>query len=242
MLVSANVFAHAYIMQPPSRDTSIANLDARAHKTGPCGGSPRGMPTQLAEGATITVKWQETIGHRGCFQIALGDANDQNFTVLKQIDDPANNPDDMIYTDTVTLPAGMKCENCTLRVVQLMINRACVANEPIAAGDTYFSCADVRIGEFPDAGPTMPPMSDDGGTTSSSSSSGSSGAGNNDDAGATNEESTSSSSGSSSQRRLNNTPTQSGCSVATVGGAGGVGAGLAVLGFAALARRRRRRS
>lgn len=170
VLVPATAAAHAYVMQPPSRDLGIANLDARAHKTGPCGGSPRvGMPTQYEPGATVQVKWQETIGHRGCYQIAFSPANDQNWVTLKQVDDPGNNPDDMIYTDTVTLPAGVTCKDCTLVVRQLMIGVACTPDAAPPAADTYFSCADIRVGDFPDAGPSVPPtpIEDAGGGSTS---------------------------------------------------------------------------
>jgi hypothetical protein len=156
--------AHAFVDQPPSRDTGIVNLDARSHKTGPCGGSPRGaMPTQYQPGQTIPVKFKETISHQGCFQIRFSPANDDNWVTLKQVDDPAGpaNNVDTDYTEMVTLP-NTPCKDCTLQVLQLMLGRACVANEPPPAGNTYFSCADIRVGDFPDAGPTMPPA--DGGT------------------------------------------------------------------------------
>jgi MYXO-CTERM domain-containing protein len=140
--------AHTVMMTPPPRDVGVAGADG--HKTGPCGGVARaGKPTKYAAGATVTVKWQETIAHQGCFQIGLSEANDQNFTVLKQINDPAGGAL-MVYTDTVVLPANVTCPACTLVVRQLMQGGACVGNpaDPAAAAQgTYYSCADICIGD-----------------------------------------------------------------------------------------------
>jgi hypothetical protein len=150
-------FAHAYVMTPPPRDIGQPDLNARAHKTGPCGGVPRtGKPTQYTVGETITVKWQETISHQGCYQIGFSQANDTGFTLLKQINDPAGGAN-MVYTDTVTLPAGVSCSACTLVVRQLMVGGACTANQDpaTAAQGTYYSCADICVGTTcvePDAG------------------------------------------------------------------------------------------
>jgi hypothetical protein len=167
MLAPATAMAHAYVMQPPSRDVGIANLDARAHKTGPCGGSPRvGMPTQYQPGQSIEVKFEETIAHQGCYQIAFSPAGDKDWVTLAQIDDPAG--EQGVQTATVKLPAGVTCKDCTLVVRQLMIGMACAPNAVPPANNTYFSCADIRVGDFPDAGPSVPPTPSDpdGGTSS----------------------------------------------------------------------------
>jgi hypothetical protein len=151
----ATAFAHTFVVTPPPRDIAQPDLDLRAHKNGPCGGVPRtGKPTQYTVGETITVKWMETIGHQGCFQIGFSEANDTGFTVLKQINDPPGGAG-TVYTDTVTLPAGVSCPACTIVVKQLMINRACTGGgdngttAPFQADDgtsTYYSCADVCVG------------------------------------------------------------------------------------------------
>lgn len=236
VLAPSTALGHAFIDSPPSRDTGITNLDARAHKSGPCGGSPRtNMPTQYQPGQTIPVKFKETIGHRGCFQIRFSPANDQNWVVLKQVDDPAGpatGEPDVDYTEMVKLP-DTPCENCTLAVLQLMINRACGANETPPDNNTYYSCADIRIGDFPDAGPTMPPP--DGGADDQDGGSSSGGVSTEptDGGGKTGT--------SPGSRRL--TPVDSndgGCSVA-FGATGGFSLFASVgLGALALVRRRRR--
>ncbi len=167
MAAPATAMAHAYVMQPPSRDVGIANLDQRAHKTGPCGGSPRvGVPTQYTPGQPAQIKWEETIGHTGCYQIVFSAADDKNWITLKQINDPAgktNGP----QTTNVTIP-NVRCESCTIAVRQLMLegsgNTTCAPDAAPPPGDTYFSCADVRVGEFADAGPVVkpPPLEDAG--------------------------------------------------------------------------------
>ncbi|MBX3202447.1 MAG: lytic polysaccharide monooxygenase [Labilithrix sp.] len=232
-LVPATAAAHAYIMQPPSRDVGEPNLDARAKKFGPCGGSVRtNMPTQYEVGAEIEVRFEETIGHTGCYQIAFSPADDKDWVTLLQVNDPAGRQN--VQSATVKLPAGVSCKDCTLVVRQLMFNRACEADaapNSISAGDTYFSCADIRVGDFPDAGPTMPPPDggdddDDGNSSGGVSTTPTDGGGN-----------TSSGNGG---RRL--TPVDSGdggCSVAL--GATSSFSLIASLGLGALAFARRRR-
>jgi len=183
----ATASAHAYVMDPPSRDVGIANLDARAHKTGPCGGSKRtGVPTKYAPGQTIKVKWQETIDHRGCFQIAVSPKDDANFVTLLQMNDPANTPDNFVWMADVKLPMT-PCASCTLVVRQLMNgNQACTGdtanpmNPANASNGTYFSCADICIGDNCDtgdagAGGDAGPTTDSGTSTTDSGTSSSGG-------------------------------------------------------------------
>ena len=171
--VPTTAFAHIVMMTPLPRDVGVAGNDG--HKTGPCGAVPRtNKCTSYEAGATIPVKWKETVEHNGCFQIALSQANDQNFTILKQIQDPAGSPL-TIFPDTVTLPAGVTCKDCTLVVRQLMIGKPCTALQNDLDASTYYSCADIRIGDptvcvpptEPDAGGTVPDAAtgSDGGPT-----------------------------------------------------------------------------
>ena len=132
--------AHARLMTPTPRNNSDAL------KSGPCGGVARGTnKVTYSAGATITVKFEETIGHRGCFQVALSTANDQNFQLLKQVNDPAGG--NVTYTETVKLPDAVTCDKCTLVLRQLMQGDACPMNaDPTqAAQGTYYSCSDVAI-------------------------------------------------------------------------------------------------
>ncbi len=159
--VPATALAHTVMTTPPARDVGSAGSDA--HKTGPCGAVPRtNKCTPYEAGATIDVKWTETVAHDGCFQVALSQAGDQGFTILKQIQDPVGSPITM-HTDTVTLPAGVTCKDCTLVVRQLMIGKLCTTaplqNDLDAS--TYYSCGDIRIG-FPDAACVLPAQPDAG--------------------------------------------------------------------------------
>jgi len=159
--------AHTVMVTPPPRDVGVAGNDA--HKTGPCGGVARtNKCTQYDAGATIPVKWMETVSHDGCFQLALSQSGDTNFTVLKQINDPAGGAG-MVYPDTLKLPDGVTCENCTLVVRQLMIGKACTTTpfQNDVDASTYYSCADIRIGDFPGAAPCDPPAAADAGADGS---------------------------------------------------------------------------
>lgn len=154
--------AHTVMMTPVPRDVGVSGNDG--HKTGPCGGVARtNKCTKYAVGATVPVKWMETVSHQGCFQWLVSKSGDTNFVTLKQIDDPAGGMG-MVYNDNIKLPDNFTCENCTLAVRQLMIGTCGpdAAANSTSATDTYFSCADVRIGDFPDAAPCDPPVADAG--------------------------------------------------------------------------------
>jgi len=163
-LAPAAAHAHAFAKQPPARNADEPNLRTRGGgKNGPCAGMPRTTkpPTAYAMGATVTVQIGESVDHVGCYQVWFSPANDQNFVKLGQLNDPQNNVPangSVDFNMNVTLPAGVTCKDCTLQVLQLMKGSACDANENAANVSTYYSCADIRVGDFPDAGPTTPPM------------------------------------------------------------------------------------
>lgn len=195
--------AHAYVTDPPARDADNPDEDARAHKSGPCGGIARkGMPKQYTPGQDVIVRWKETIPHQGCFQIGFSAANDTGFTLLQltaggvaQINDPAGGAN-MTYQASVKLPTT-PCPACTLVVRQLMQGQPCPANADPAMSlqGTYYSCADICIGSTcTPAGGTD--AGTDGGSSGSSGTSGTSG--------------TSGSSGTSGTSGVSTTPTDGG--------------------------------
>ncbi len=235
--VALSAQAHTKWIDPPPRDPN-GNI-----KTGPCGGIPRtGTYKQYAAGATIDVSFDEFIDHIGCFQVALSDANDTNFQVLYQIDDPSDMPGKR--TAKVTLPAGKTCEKCTLQVRQIMIGSLTCTGRKAGmatttapfddpskrgAGDTYYSCADVCIGT------TCPPITvTDAGADASSPADASTTT--TDDAGPV----TTRPDGGSSGVPIGTTPSDDGgCSTGGSGVFGLAGVGVAL---GAILRRRRRAS
>lgn len=138
-------------------------------KTAPCGeaGSRRGTTsTELEPGATITVVWEETIGHQGHYRIAFDD-DGQDFelprtiqavdgrTILADgIPDPAGQQP--TFRAEVTLP-DIECDRCTLQLIQVMSTAP--SNWPESS--LYFQCADLTLRTG--AGPGNPPPSDDDG-------------------------------------------------------------------------------
>ena len=239
LLVVAPVtaYAHSRLVTPVPRDLSDA------HKTGPCGGLARTATyTQLDSGATIQVKFREGIDHAGCFQVALSQGDDQNFVTLTQIVDDGGtaNTD---YTLNVKLPSGVTCANCTLQLRQLMQGTAANPGPPCAAdaspdlaiNGTYYSCADIRIGSFPDAGGTV--VDPEAGAGGSSGSSG----GSDDDAG---DDPSADPSGTSSgaTRHPGGIANPGACSVAWGASSGlSLAAALGLIGVALVRRRRRSR-
>jgi MYXO-CTERM domain-containing protein len=160
LLASAVSWGHARLVTPPPRDVNVAGNDA--HKTGPCGGVAKGKPSMkyMADAGTVTIKWEETIDHTGCFVLDVSPTgNDNDFKVLKVVKD--TQPVGPKMTNIV-LDGGLQCPNCTFRLRQLMNgtdSTNCNANTVPSQG-TYYSCADIMIGDF-DAGGVIPV--DDGG-------------------------------------------------------------------------------
>jgi hypothetical protein len=237
----ASASAHIVMSAPPARDFGKAGADA--HKTGPCGGIARtGTYTQYAVGQTVNVEFTETIDHRGCFQVLLSDANDANFQILTQVNDPAGDVTPKKNTLSVTLPAGKTCQACTLAVRQLMINKACVANQAsIAAGDTYFTCSDVCIGT------TCPPKTDAGapGPSDASAPVDDGGRSPGPDAGAPGPTPTATATGtpaptSTTPATAAPTDADGGCSTSPLAAGGAGGMGLLAMGAAVVAVARRR--
>lgn len=139
-----DAFAHARLKTPVPR-TNDANLKDGVGGA-PCGGKPRtGTPAMFTSGQTITVTWEETISHPGCFIIKLSQANDQNFLML------ANPPHSNVgavprqYSAQVKLPDGVTCSACTIQLIQVMNSTVPCPVTNIPVGDSYYSCADVQI-------------------------------------------------------------------------------------------------
>jgi uncharacterized protein (TIGR03382 family) len=253
VLVPGTAAAHAYIHVPPARNIDEPNLTTRGGiKTGPCG-TPRTNkpPTQYAVGAQVQVMFRETVAHTGCYQVHFSPAGDANWVKLGQMDDPGGVTGNVggvagMNALNVTLPAGVSAMNGTLRVTQIMSGVTCTANANQDPGaNTYFSCSDIRVGDFADAGPTtMPPPAVDAGPGDPGSSSGgpntepTPGNGNGSSSGNGNEGTTPGS------RRLGsgNSNDDGGCSsVGSTNSDIGIGAGLAALvGLLAVVRRRRK--
>lgn len=252
--VSGLAAAHAGFIAPAPRDQGSPNF--ASHKVGPCGTDAKGAPiTRTGKmpavyfgdqqgapaSATIEVEFEETVEHIGCYQVALSESgNDKDFKILIQTDDPNNNKGK--HKISVPIPAGTRCENCTLQFRQVMKGSLCGNNaapvDPVQAGiSTYYSCADVRLGNF-DAGP---PEVDSGPVDPGGEDAGSSGTPGDGDNGATG--STDGTTGTRGNRTgTSDASDESGCSVGSHAGSGAPLAALAGLGLAlvAVARRRRR--
>jgi hypothetical protein len=182
--VPSAVFAHAQLISPKPRTANDGI------KIPPCGNIPKTASfTQYDAGALITVQWREGIDHSGCFDFVLattgqvGDAaadpqTGDKWMRLKRVPDDGGTANTN-FTTTVQLPPGVTCENCTLALRQIMANSnpggicpggqcICAANTPDemdGGPPTYFSCADIRIGDFPDAAPSADAGDNDSGTS-----------------------------------------------------------------------------
>ena len=149
--------AHIALINPVPREA--------AQKSGPCGraGSLRSNNISVFEpGETITVSWNETIGHPAHYRISLDENGDDDFAEPAHYEDYYTNdtvildniPDNAgtgPYSVEITLP-NIECENCTLQLVQVMKDKP---PYEIGTNDLYYQCADIVIrapGSSADAG------------------------------------------------------------------------------------------
>ena len=148
MALATSASAHIALRSPAPRTAD--------QKAGPCGkaGPTRGqIVTPFAAGETITVEWDETIGHPGHYRIAFDDDGNDVFENPRTPDDNfASTLADQIvdrdgttrYTQTITLPTT-PCANCTLQLVQVMTTQ-------VPYNSFYYQCADITIGDAPPPG------------------------------------------------------------------------------------------
>lgn len=139
--------AHTLLVSPPplTQDDSA--------KVGPCGCEFGGDPacpanfttTTLTAGATVTIKWKETVNHTGNFRLAFSSnppdqstGADFDADVLYDKAD-GNSVAGATLSTTITVPKT-PCDPCTIQLRQFMAG---------AANPYYYSCASVRIVEPP---------------------------------------------------------------------------------------------
>jgi hypothetical protein len=149
--------AHIQLTSPTQRYSD--------QKLGPCGRGSSDARTDkvtvLPPGATITVRWTETINHPGHYRIAFDDDGTDGFINPASTTDFDNSsavledniPDTSsggAVTFSVTLP-DIECDNCTLQVIQVMYDKQ---GNGFGNDDFYFQCADLLLSATAaDAGP-----------------------------------------------------------------------------------------
>ncbi|MCC7070780.1 MAG: lytic polysaccharide monooxygenase [Deltaproteobacteria bacterium] len=165
-LTSGTALAHIELDAPAPRYNDGDN------KWCPCGGGGDGTranagcaieasdldrgstSTTFAPGATVTVRWRETVGHTGRMRIAFdpdgADQADFDDNILIDLADPAGNTGNAgsgnNWEAEVTLPTT-PCTNCTLQLVQVMNGNDDDPVVSVFGTSTYFQCANLVIGE-----------------------------------------------------------------------------------------------
>ncbi|HEY7771608.1 MAG TPA: SCE4755 family polysaccharide monooxygenase-like protein [Marinagarivorans sp.] len=132
-LMAADAGAHARWL--PDGSTPGRN-DSDDIKTGPCGAARTSNPAVFKTGETVTLQWEATINHRGYFRIAFSPANDEGFDNHVLLDNIPERTGTGEYSAEVTLP-DEPCDNCTLQLIQVMLDR----NPPT----NYYACADIQL-------------------------------------------------------------------------------------------------
>jgi hypothetical protein len=87
------------------------------------------------------VHWKETNDHPGVWRIDISVDKEQSWQILLHMKDGVDvglsEATPKYYWSDISLPAGLQCDNCTIRLTQSMGD--------IDNGNDYYSCADVRI-------------------------------------------------------------------------------------------------
>lgn len=161
VLTSAQASAHIQLDEPTARYAD--------QKRGPCGLATdpgRGDKiTTYEPGATITVKWRETVPHPSHYRISFDADGQDDFKDPNDYMDFNSNPAVLLdaiedksgtgaYEVQVTLP-DVECDRCTLQLVQVMYDKPPYT---VGGNDLYYQCADLtlkRATPAPDMGHDM---------------------------------------------------------------------------------------
>lgn len=171
--------AHIELQLPMNR---YSNIKAGENKACPCGSgvtsrrcndpaefsdTDRSLDriTTFAPGDTITLRFDEYVGHSGRYRIAFdpdgAELNDFNQHILLDEPDPTGKLGNIGQASTwefqITLP-DMTCDNCTLQLIQVMDgNTEEPVLDPSTRGGTYFQCADIVLADGTPTG-GVPPL------------------------------------------------------------------------------------
>lgn len=158
-----------FVLQAPAATMSQDGFGS-PQKMAPCGddgsGTPSGKVSAFQAGQTITVTIDEKIYHPGHYRISLGKNGPGDLPVEPIVTPGANTPcgtspveatptfpvlADGVFEHqapfngpqsiTITLPASVTCDHCTLQVLEFMSNHP--LNNP--GGCYYHHCADISI-------------------------------------------------------------------------------------------------
>lgn len=164
VLLASPASAHISLLEPTARYDGSLPMGSKAC---PCGvgdsnrlcdiPGDRSDPdrsnnvTVLEAGATVTLRFDEYVGHTGRYRVAFdddgADHDDFNANILEDIVDPMGNDGNAggsIWEITVTVP-DVICDNCTLQLVQMMDGDTSAPVLDPAGRSSYYQCADIEI-------------------------------------------------------------------------------------------------
>ena len=132
-------------------DGTRANAGCAISASDPARGPAAGT---FAPGATVTVRWRETVGHTGRFRVSFdddgADQTDFDANVLADVADPAGGDGNTgmgnQWSLDVTLPEA-PCDTCTLQLAQVMNGTPDDEVPSLFGTSTYFQCTDLVIAE-----------------------------------------------------------------------------------------------
>ncbi len=144
---AADTWAHALLTDPPPRDKQDGYKPTRSPNfVLPCGiGRGPAQPiTRLQAGATVTVKWSETVYHPGCYLIEFAKSDNDPFQRLTTLPNPPATTVPRPHQAQVTLP-GEPCTGCVLRLRQYMAMPCPPAKIDDLSPNFYYSCGNIEL-------------------------------------------------------------------------------------------------
>lgn len=142
---------HARLTSPPPRSQADDIKDFNGGLVR-CTDEESSVPAKaVVAGSVLTVKWQETVNHPGCFVLSLRQQPEGAFEELATVphSNAAPSPTQQNprrYSADIQLPE-VTCEHCVLLLRQIMLGSQTEPCPPasIARGASYYSCAEVRL-------------------------------------------------------------------------------------------------
>lgn len=151
MFACAQAHAHVELTYPAGRagTNSAAGVPCGIHDT-----PGRGPARKLLPGATIEVRWTETIQHPGHYRISFDEDGQDDFVDPTSYTDFYANASVLLddipdvsgvsqHFASIVLP-DIECDNCTLQLVQVNTDKP-PFTEGEGSNDLHRTCADITL-------------------------------------------------------------------------------------------------
>ncbi|MCB0392390.1 MAG: lytic polysaccharide monooxygenase [Bdellovibrionales bacterium] len=135
LLLSEGLFAN--VLWSSKGSTPPRHRNITTESDAPCGSGEKATPVQLYSGTNTELEWEEFIPQNGYFEIYFSPANDENWILLKKINNNVmgESTDLKVHKVNIKLP-DVSCDNCTIQIIQTVTG---------TVDAKYYSCADISL-------------------------------------------------------------------------------------------------